>query len=164
MPLVVVEYNYYFLIKVLEPEESSKMILPVKPSMGKWNRATYMEVIKFFVCICTFSSSINKDNVLAGEAQEWLQGISILIRALSLNSRWLCVVNAEKALGKRSELLFWFSCYWSLVESYLVRELMNIPRISIVKICTSIIKSYSIFLLDLSDKLSLCIFFIQEFC
>jgi hypothetical protein len=35
MPLVVVEYNYYFLIKVLEPEESSKMILPVKPSMGK---------------------------------------------------------------------------------------------------------------------------------
>lgn len=164
MPLVVVEYDYHLLIKVLKPKESSKMILPIEPSMGEWNRSTNMEVIEVFVCICTFTSSVNKDHVLAGQAQEWLQGICVLIRALSINSRWLCVVDAEKSLGKRSELLFWLSCDWSLVESYLVRELMDVPWISIVKICSSIIKSYSILLLDLSDKLCLCVFLIQEFC
>ena len=93
-----------------------------------------MEVIEFFVCICALSSGVNHDYILASEAQERLEGICVLVRALCLNSRGPCVVDTEKTLGELAELLLGLSCDWSLVQTHLVGENMLISWVSIVKI------------------------------
>jgi hypothetical protein len=93
-----------------------------------------MEVIEIFVRICALSSGVNHDYILASEAQEGLEGICVLVRALCLNSGGPCVVDTEKTLGELAELLLGLSCDWSLVQSHLVCEYMFVSWISIVKI------------------------------
>jgi hypothetical protein len=61
-----------------------------------------------------------------------------------------------------AKLLEWLARDWSLVESYLVRELMHISWVRVVKITALVVEAHSILLLNSLDELSLRVLFVQE--
>jgi hypothetical protein len=85
MTLVIIKDYYHFVVKVLEAEQGPKVVLAIHPPMGEGNGTHDMEIVKIFVRICTFTASVQYNDVLSGQVKETLQSLSVLVRSIRQN-------------------------------------------------------------------------------
>ena len=73
MPFIVWEYDYYFILKVLEPTQSLKVIVSVNPSVRIADWANNMELIKFFMAMDSITSHVKHYDILMSKIQKLFQ-------------------------------------------------------------------------------------------
>jgi len=132
------------------------VVVTVQPAVRERDRSYDMELVEFSLGIDAFSSHVDQDNVLLLEAEQTLQGVLMLLASSS-------VVDAEQALGKRTELLFGLGRERSLIESNVVSDVPDAARIHEVKVGASVIQPHLIFSFQFRNELGLSILLLQEF-
>ena len=75
MPLVVRGHNYDLVVKILEPTQRLKVIIPVDPAVRKTDRADNVELVEFLVAVHAVAPHIDDDHVLVRQIQKLLQGL-----------------------------------------------------------------------------------------